>query len=256
MDARRSITAGLTATLMLACSGSTGPAGTGRLTFQIANGTSIAATPTFAVGPDVLTITKVQVVARKIKLERAAGTCPADGTSTGPEAGGSSGGEHHEAADHDCADIQLDPMLLEPPVDATALTVFSIDLPEGSYSELKIQIHRPTQDASDAAFLVAHPDFHDISIKVAGTFNGAPFTFTTPITAEVEIELPKPIDVVAGTPAALTLQVDLSSWFKAEGGSLVSPIQPTEQIRARIEQNIRRSFHAFKDHDHNGQPDN
>ena len=259
MDARFSIAAGLTAALLLGCSDSgAGPAGTGRLTFQLANSTGAAAAPTFAAGADVLTITKVQVVARKIRLERAAGTCPADPiVNASPSASGGEGGEtDQEHHDKECADVRLAPMLLEPPVDAAAKAQFSVDLPEGSYQEIKIQIHKPTPSKRDSALLADHPEFQGISIKVAGTFNGAPFTFTTPITAEVEIELPKPVDVVAGTPTAITLQVDLSTWFNGEGGALLNPIQPTEQIQRRIEQNIRRSFHAFKDHDHDNHPDN
>ena len=250
MGTRHSIAAGLTAALFLACSdSSSGPAGTGRVTFQLANSGSATGAPTFAAGADVLTITKVEVVARKIRLERAAGTCPA---------ASSGGGEGDETEHHDkeCADVRLAPMLLLPPVDAFAKAQFTVDLPEGSYKEIKIQIHKPTPGPRDADLLAAHPDIVGISIRVTGTYNGAPFIFTTPVTAEVEIELPKPLDVVAGTPTAFTLQVDLSSWFKAEGGALLSPIQPTEQIRQRIEQNIRRSFHAFKDRDHDNHPDN
>ena len=255
MGTRHSIAAGLTAALFLACSdSSSGPAGTGRVTFQLANSGSATGAPTFAAGADVLTITKVEVVARKIRLERAAGTCPA--ASAGPAAS-SGGGEGDETEHHDkeCADVRLAPMLLLPPVDAFAKAQFTVDLPEGSYKEIKIQIHKPTPGPRDADLLAAHPDIVGISIRVTGTYNGAPFIFTTPVTAEVEIELPKPLDVVAGTPTAFTLQVDLSSWFKAEGGALLSPIQPTEQIRQRIEQNIRRSFHAFKDRDHDNHPD-
>jgi hypothetical protein len=238
---------------LVACSGSTGPAGTGRLTFQLSGRSSASAAPTFAAGADVLTITKVQVVARKIKLERAAGTCPADATPAGMSLSDSEGSKDG-AGDKECADVRLDPMLLEPPVDATAAAVFSIDLPEGTYSEMKVQVHKPTSSSNDAAFLTAHPDMQDISVKVTGTFNGTAFAFTSAITAEVEIELETPVQVVAGTPAAITLQVDLSKWFTA-GSGLLNPVSPTQQIRSQIEQNIRASFHAFKDHDHDGHAD-
>lgn len=259
MKAHLSIAAVLSATLLGACSdGAAGPAGTGRVTFQIANGTGAAAAPTFTAGPDVITITKVQVVARKIRLERANGTCPAANPSAAPSASGPEGGEGAEVEHHDkeCADVRLAPMLLDPPVDATAKAQFSVDLPEGTYQEVKMQIHKPTPSPSDTALLNAHPEFAGISIKVTGTFNGTPFTFTTPLTAELEVELPKPLEVVAGTPTAFTLQIDLSTWFSGEAGALLSPINPSQQTQSRIEQNIRRSFHAFKDHDHDNHPDN
>ena len=151
--------------------------------------------------------------------------------------------------------MHLDPMLLDPPVDATAKAVVTVDLPEGSYKELKIQIHKPTSSGADQVFLTAHPDFAGISVKVTGMFNGTPFTFASAVTAEIEIELPKPVVVAAGTPTAMTVAIDLSKWFAASGTGLLNPIAPSQQVRAEIEQNIRASFHAFEDRDHDGRED-
>jgi len=253
MDLRGVVLSGLVAGSLMACNGSTGPVGTGRLAFQLSGKSSAAAAPTFVAGADVLTITTVQVVARKIRLERAAGTCPADAAPVGMARSGDGGSEEGDD-DSECAEVQLDAMLLEPPVDATAKTVFSVDLPEGTYHEMKIQVHKPTSSSNDAAFLAAHPDMQDLSVRVTGNFNGTAFTFTSAITAEVEVELDTPIQVIAGTPAALTLEIDLSKWFTTTAG-LLNPISPTQQIRSQIEQNIRASFHAFKDHDHDGHAD-
>ena len=243
--------AAILAATLLGCSGdSAGPAGTGRLTLQLVGRSSATAAPTYTAGADVLTITGVQIVARKIQLERASGTCPTASPAAGPQAG-----EEEDHGDEECAEVHLDPMLLDPPVDASAKAVVTVDLPEGTYQELKIQIHKPTSSNADQAFLTAHPDFTSISIKVVGTFNGTPFTFTSAVTAEVEIELPKPVIVMAGTPTALTVQVDLSKWFVASGAGLLNPIGTSQQVRAQIEQNIRASFHAFEDRDHDGHED-
>jgi hypothetical protein len=240
--------------LLAGCSGSTGPAGTGRLTFQLAGRSATAAAPSFAVGADVLTITGVQVVARKIRLERGPGNCPADNPATGAQS--ASGGEEHGEHEHDdCPDVRLGPMLLEPPIDAGATAEFSVDLPEGTYEELKIQIHKPSDAGADATFLSEHPEFADISIRVTGTFNGTAFTFVSPLTAEVEIELETPVVVSADAPVAVTLAIDVGSWFAGSEGGLLNPIDPTQQVRSRIEQNIRRSFHAFEDHDRDGHSD-
>lgn len=237
---------------LLGCAGdSAGPAGTGRLTLQLAGRSSATAAPTYTAGADVITITGVQIVARKIQLERASGTCPAESPTAGPQAG-----EDNDHGDKDCAKVHLAPMLLNPPVDAiTAAAVITVDLPEGTYKELKIQIHKPTGSSADQAFLTANPGFADISLKVTGTFNGTQFTFTSAITAEVELELPKPVTVAAGAPTAMTIQIDLSTWFAATVGGLLSPIAPSQQVRSQIEQNIRASFHAFEDRDHDGHAD-
>jgi hypothetical protein len=263
MKFRQLAAAAASASLLLGCD-SAGPTGTGRVTFQLATAPSASAAASYAAGADVLTITSVQVVARKIRLERAEGTCQAEDPGADPTAGATGGDERgdgkgrsegDDGGDHDCPDVRLDPMLLEPPVDGSAVAEFSVDLPEGTYHEVKIQIHKLTPAPADAALLAAHPDFAGISIRVVGTFNGTAFTFTTPITAEVEIELPEPLEVSAETPTAVTLQVDLSTWFKGPDGGLLNPAAPSQQTRSRIEQNIRQSFHGFEDHDCNNRPD-
>lgn len=241
-----------TASLLLVACESSGPAGTGRLTFQLAGpGTAGAAAPTFTAGADVLTLTSVEIVARKIRLERADGACPVEPATTGPAPSNSDGSDD----DEDCPNVWLAPRILSPPVGADAVAVFSVDLPEGIYEELKIQVHKPTGGQADAAFLAANPTFDGISLRVVGTFNGTSFTFTSALTAEVEIELDTPLEVTAGQPAAMTLQIDLASWFAGQGGALLSPLAPSQQVRSQIEQNIRKSFHAFEDDDRDGDPD-
>lgn len=245
-----------------ACSSSpSAPAGMGRVQFQIsstspgiASGAPALAAVTVSKGTDVLEISSVQLVARKIKLERENGACPAPVLSEGNE--DAEGHDADEVDSPECPNLRLGPLLLDPPVADAASTAFTVDLPIGTYDELKLQIHRPTDHAKDAAFLLAHPDFAGVSIRVNGTFNGTPFTFTTDLTAEVETEFETPIEVVAAGTTSITLQMDVRGWFLAQGGAaLVSPLNPTLADRQRIEQNIRISFHAFEDEDHDGHDD-
>ncbi|MGE0552172.1 MAG: hypothetical protein AB7R55_01955 [Gemmatimonadales bacterium] len=230
--------AGLAA--LAACSSSTGPEGTGRLTVQLV-GRAASATPALETTDDVLTITSVQVVARKIRLERTSDGCGS--------------GEPPEGQSAECSDLRLDPMLLEPPLDGTTEATFTVDLPEGTYRSLMLQIHKPSNANEDAAFLADHPNFAGLSLRVVGSFNGEDFTFESALTAVVEIALDTPVEIEAETPAAVTLALDVAAWFAADAGGLLDPIDPTQQIRSRIEQNIRASFHAFRDHDGDGAPD-
>lgn len=240
---------------LAACSnGTTDPSGTGTLHFQLAT-TGTGATTSAADAPasitrgaDVIVVTSVQLVARKIKLERADGTCPTADLSDG--------GEGDEEDADECPELKLGPLLLDPPLTAGAATSFSLDLPAGTYTELRLQIHKPTNHTNDAAFLTANPGFAGVSMKVMGTFNGAPFTFTTSITSEVEIELAHPVVVVADGSTSLTLLLDVNGWFLSQGGAaLLSPLALTQQTRTQIEQNIRVSFRAFHDQDHDGHED-
>jgi hypothetical protein len=243
------VVAGVAALSLAACSGSTGPANTGRLSLQLSSaGQAASAAP--AAAADELIITDVQVVARKIRLERAPGTCPADSTAQA-----TSGEGEQEEHTSECADVRLDPMVLEPPVDSSAHTLISVDLPEGTYREVKVQIHKLTDAPADSALQAANPGLSNLSVVVAGSFNGTDFTFTSALTSEAEIELPTPIEVTAAQPAAVTLAIDVGSWFRGASGEILNPIDPSQQIRSWIEQNIRRSFHAFEDQDHDGHPD-
>lgn len=236
-------------------SGSTGPNGTGRVTLQLATrGTGTAGAPMAAstasvtLGADVLDITSVQLVARKIKLERTDGTCPvADvNAQTGENDGDSP----------ECPNLRLGPMLLSPPVTAGAVSDFTLDLPEGSYKQLQLQIHTPTNHNGDATFLTANPGFDGVSIKVVGTFNGAPFTFTTGLTSEVEVEFDTPIVVAPAGATSITLLLDVAAWFKNSGGTaLLNPLTLTQQQSQQVNQNIRGSLHAFEDENHDGHHD-
>lgn len=239
-----------------ACStGSIGTGDTGRLAFQLAsNGTGASASPLASAdvlvtrGGNVIVISQVQLVARRIKLKRVDGACPTPDLS---DAGDGDKGDSPE-----CPNLMLGPLLLVPPLVDGAQTSFSLELPAGMYKDLELQIHKPTNNTSDAAFLAANPGFMGVSIKMTGTFNGAAFTFTTDITNEVEVEFDTPMEVKIGGTTSLTLLLDVRGWFLDAGGTaLLSPLALTQQGRQQVEQNIRRSFHAFEDENHDGRKD-
>ncbi len=244
----------LVAAAALACSGNpAGPEGQGTVVFQLATtGAGATTSPALAVsvtrGNDEIVINDVQLVARKIKLERENGTCPDDE--------GEVEGTEDEEAEDQCPELKLGPVLLDPPLETGAEPTFTVDLPAGTYDELEVQIHKPTGRSADAAFLAAHPDFAGVSIRVNGTWNGVPFTFTTDLTQVLEIELDEPLVVVADGETAITMLLDVNAWFLDQGGgSLLDPRSLSQQARSRIEQNIRQSFHAFEDDDHDGDDD-
>lgn len=237
----------------------TGPSGTGQVTFQLATAganTSGSLVPlaniTVTKGADVLVISQVQLVARKIEFERVEGSCPAPLPSSGSEGESDDSGDDHDG----CPELRLGPLLLDPPLTDGAETNFSVDLPTGQYEEMELKIHKPTGSSGDAAFVAANPGFLGVSIKVTGTFNGAPFTFTTDVNAEVEVEFDEPITVTEDVPTNVTLLLDVREWFlEAGGATLLNPSGLTQAVRGRIEQNIRASFRAFHDQDCDGHKD-
>lgn len=223
-----------------ACSeGGAGPDGTGQVILQLATTPKTANAP--AASPaDALTITKVQLVARKIRLAQAADACPQS------EPAGSSDDQGGE-----CPVVKAGPLLLDPPVTEGAVSAFTADLPPGTYNRLRMQIHKPT-GSNDQAFLQTNPEFDGVSIKVTGDYNGAAFTFTTALTSVQEIAFATPVEVVEGTPVEVTVMLDVKSWFATQGGGFINPATLTQQQRSQIEQAIRGSFRAFKDQNKDG----
>ena len=218
-----------------------------RLATQPASAIS-AAEHSIALGGNTLVITGVQLVAREIELEAEDGACAAasavlDSTSS---------------HDDGCEEVEIGPVLLDLPLTPGTAQGVSATVQAGTFNSVQFEIHVPDDDdAADQAFRAAHPDFTNASVRVTGTFNGTPFTFTSNVDAEQEINLPTPL-VTTGGAASLTLFVDLDKWFvTADGTGLVDPALAGAggAFQSVVEGNIKASFHAFEDENHDGSDD-
>jgi hypothetical protein len=148
--------------------------------------------------------------------------------------------------------------LFELPLDQGADAVFTAAVPVGTYQYLKFQIHKPSDANGDAQFLADHPGFENTSIRATGTYNGAPFTFTSDLTEVEDVALDTPIEVSDGGDVPVTLRVDVSGWFTNEDGTgLLDPAQANTggPLKSVVEQHIRESFRAFHDGDADGVAD-
>jgi hypothetical protein len=143
--------------------------------------------------------------------------------------------------------------LLQPDFESGASREVDLaDLPAGTYRELKFKIHKPALTdpgvsldnglfwmASDAA-----------SVIVDGTIDGKPFTFKSSVDADETME--GTFDLGDGDHS-VTLNLDPTVWF---AGSNASRLDPTiDANRPQIEGNIRGSFKAFRDDNHDGRED-
>jgi hypothetical protein len=247
--------AALSAATLSACGDSGSPSTEAQVNFNVAtqpaaagSASAIAAatvgTPeTFTDASNTLVINQVQLVVREIELKRV-------------EATATCGGSEHDG----CEKLELGPMLLDLPLGGAggAARTFSVPVAAGSYDEVELEIHKPSDDdASDAAFVQAHPDFAGVSIRVDGTFNGQAFSYTSDLNAEEEIELNPPLVTTESAATDLTLFVDLDRWFRDGAGNLVDPatagVGLTNEVL--VENNIRGTLHAFEDEDHDGTDD-
>ncbi len=229
---------------------------------------------TFTDGTNTLVIESAQMVLRDIGFHLVeTATCSDDGSDdgsvddgSGDDNGGSSGSDVRTGAqiafsqdddgnDNDCDELRIGPYLLDLPLGAGAARAFSIELPAGSYREVKFKVHKPTS-ATDASFVAAHPEFDQRSVRVVGTYNGVPFDFTSDATANQENEFNPPLVVDGTTATDLTLFVDLSTWFVVDG-VLVDPAQAMggQPLTSQVKNNIKASIRAFEDDDRDGEDD-
>jgi len=248
------------AATMSACGDSGSPSTDAQLNFNLATraaapavasamSLATAGTPeTYTDGTNTLVIDQVQLVLREIELERAEATTTCDESSSGDA----------------CEELELGPLLLDLPLGGAggAARSFSVPVAPGTYDEVEFEIHKPSS-GDDAAFVQANPGFDGVSIKVTGTYQRpgdpapVPFTYTTDLDAEEEIELNPPLVTTESTGTDLTLFVDLDRWFRDGSGNLVDPASANtgNANESLVDSNITSTFHAFEDEDHDGSDD-
>jgi hypothetical protein len=222
---------------VLGCGDATGPnAGQGTVRFTIAAGLPAGgpglAPETFTLGGNTLVIDRVQIVLREIELERVDDD---DCDSSGPG--------------NDCEELEIGPVLVDLPLGGGSARQFEVAVDTGRFKEIEFEIHKP-ESSGDAAFIQQNPAFAQISIRVTGSYNGAPFTYTSDLDVEQEIEFDQPVEIRGGAATTLTLSVDIRTWFLNEakttfvGPSTANKGQPNEGL---VKSQIERSFHADED---------
>ena len=243
------------------CTEGTGSRGIAPVSLALSSGMSAAAqaagTETFTDGTNTLVISSVEVVLRKVELKQADAAEPAgcavstSGITASDD--GACDGENDQGDELDAG-----PALVNLPLGGIERT-FTADVPAGTFDALEFQIHKPSSDgdAADQDFLKAHPDFAGISIRVKGTFNGADFTYTSDLSVGQELKFDPPVVVTAGTPASVTIKLDLDGWFRSGGATLVDPATAAKGAENEnlVRENIIRSFHAFQDNNEDGRDD-
>jgi len=199
---------------------------------------------TVAVGANSLVITKAQLVARRIEL------APVNASGC---AGVAEAGDDDGSVEDGCAQVEVGPTLLDIPLDASTATSITASVPAGTYRGLEIRIDPISSgNRSSTAFLVAHPEFRNMSVRVEGTFNGKAFVFMAPVDTRIETMFSAPVTVDATSPN-VTIAIDIAHWFSDGAGGTLDPSNSSNA--SRISANIANSLHAFEDDDHDGHDD-
>jgi len=230
---------------------------------------------TFTDGTNTLVVESAQMVLRDIDFHLVeTATCTEDGSDDGSVDDGSNGDNNGDNSgsgtstsgnvamshdddgnDEDCDELRIGPYLLDLPLSAGPARGFLIDLPAGSYREVKFKVHK-ANTSDDAAFVAEHSAFDQRSVRVVGTYNSVPFVFTSDVTANQESEFNPPLPVDGLTQTRLTLFVDLSMWFVVDG-TLVDPALANDQepLASQVKNNIKQSIRTFEDNDQDGEDD-
>lgn len=236
---------------LAACSDSSGPASAGRqVSFQLATRpagpapapgmASLAAEEVLAAGNDTIVVTGVQLVLREIELKRTGGlVCDT------------------ALVDDDCEELELGPVLLDLPLGAGAARQFTVAIDTGSYDKIEFEIHKPSS-GDDPAFVAANPTFDGVSIRMTGTYNGTPFSYSSDLDVEQEYGFNPALVVTENSGANVTLFVDLRSWFLNQtADGFIDPATANKggQYEGEVKSNIETSLNAFEDDDHDGEDD-
>ena len=183
-----------------------------------------------------IVLSRVRVVVTKVEMELA----------KSPDAGMSDLEEH---------EMKAGPFLIDlsgATLDSGApAAIASADLPAGTYKEIKFKIHMPqTSEAGIATDpgLKAMADAN-ASIVADGTIDGNAFSFSTSMDVEQELEG----DFTLAAGGNLTLNIDATTWFGGAGSGRLDP-RDANNLGA-INDNIQRSFKAFRDDNKDGHED-
>jgi hypothetical protein len=147
-----------------------------------------------------------------------------------------------------------DPFVIHFNPDGSIKEMGTKEIPNGSYSKIKFQIHKPedTETPPDPEFKEGASGNLRYSFIIKGTYNGNSFVFKSRKSANLVINFDGVISI-NGTGINITILYEMLKWFK-NGSSEVDPRNP--EFENLIDDNIKTSFKlAFKDDDKNGQPD-
>ncbi len=203
---------------------------------------------------DSITITRVRVVLRNIKLK-------AEDDENEVEMETEDHGDNNKSNDDSS---KLAPFVLELNLNGFTQQISISNVPFGTYDKFKFQIHRVNQNEISNLSAAEQAKFADFlsgerySIIIDGNvyMNGQakPFTFKSKIDAEFEIKL-SPKLVVNQTQITLNITLGVSSagWFVDSNGALVDPSDPNNANL--INSNLKSFLHAFKDNNRDGKED-
>jgi hypothetical protein len=195
-------------------------------------GAALASIPVTG-GGHTVDVQQVDLLFDRIKLERVHGRDARDSGNSG-NGNGDSDSDSEDSDSRNDSPFRAGATTVSLPLSGGTVSPISQLIPEGTYDELQM----------DARYA-----------RVRGTYDGEAFDVTIPVNARIETDLDPPFSPTdaLGTPN-ITVNVDVSSWFKNSDGSVVDPrrLATDASLRAAFRNRMRASFRALEDSNKDG----
>jgi len=188
-------------------------------------------------------LTEAWVIVAEFELERVESTVDCDSSDSG----------------NDCEEFSTPPALVQLPLDGTVISHLTVDIPEGMYDELELEIEdlelddeeedQAVIDALWTAVRAEHPDWPtQASLLLVGTFTptgGTAVPFRTFVEAEIEIEIELSPPLDATGIHSFNIVVIPSLWIERSDGTVLDLSAwdfPTTGIVPELEIEVENSF--------------
>ncbi len=148
----------------------------------------------------------------------------------------------------DTSNIKTGPFVVSLNPNSSVNIISSALIPNGSYDRVKFEIHK-LEDADGAIDPIFSFGGGKYSAVVYGKYNGTAFIYRSDKSAKEILSFTPPAVVNSTTKSNVTLKVQPYTWFW-NGSDYMDPTLSSNANN--IDNNIKASFKAFKDNDHNG----
>lgn len=120
------------------------------------------------------------------------------------------------------------------PVNGKLVTPIKVNLEVGTYDEFEMKVE---------------------SARIKGTYDGKPFDVTVNVNEELEQDIRPPLVVTENKETNFTVAINIEQWFGTRTGQVIDLITFDATAQAQLKNNIKASFKAFEDEDHDGDDD-
>lgn len=141
-----------------------------------------------------------------------------------------------EAEHEGDADFRVGASTVSLPLQGGVITPFNGAIPAGTYYGLNMKAEYA---------------------RLRGTYDGQAFDVTVPVRSDFELRFSPPLVVTGTNPLNVTVNIDVTQWFRDASGNVIDPRQlaTDETLRRDFLKRVRASFRAFEDEDRDAHDD-